>query len=404
MQDKSVTTIPARVFDPTRRALWLLAGGAMTFTVGVAMNATGVIGGSLLMLLGVATVLGWDLRFRRGARDRTIVCKPGSIRAGFGLIHARDLEGATTARVGDHVALVLAHRGRRRHPIILELPDETALETVCKSLGIGHHGFGHIDFATLPSREEGYSRVFNAITMAAVLSLFVEALIPLGMGVLVLSLVVLACLAFVRLTMPPPFARITSGGVFLPTGMFVPFPSIEDVQLLANEIVFKVRTDRGLPELRFPIGAVKYARQGMTRAELEHMVHQIRAASDRAHGKFRTKTEPEALAARLARKENENDADWHARLDTVAMAGAGYRALAADPAELWALLEDPEAPPDVRAGAARVLRRVDKETLRVRVKDVLATERDKATRARIADSIEEEEEEAPPDSQSAAHS
>jgi len=129
---------------------------------------------------------------------------------------------------------------------------------------------------------------------------------------------------------------------------------------------------------------------------------QIRAASDRAHGKFRTKSAPEALANRLARKENESDADWYARLDTLTIS-AGYRALSADPAEIWTLFEDPEAPADVRAGAARVLRRIDKDTLRVRVKDVLATVRDKETRVRIADSIEEEEE-APPDSQSAAHS
>lgn len=405
MQDKSVTTIQARVFDPTRRARWLVAASATIFTAGVALSIAGWLGGFVFMLLGMTTFLGWDLRFRRGARERSISCKPGSIRAaGSGLIRAREIEGATTARVGDRVALVLAHRRRRRHPIILELPDEAALETICKSLGIGHHGFGHIDFATQPSREESYSRFFSAIAIGSVLSLFVESLIPIALSVLILSLIIIVCLAFVRLTMPARFARITSAGVFLPTGMFVPFNSIENVELLSNDIVFRVRTVRGAPELRFPIRSVKYARQGLTRDELEHMVAQIRAASDRAHGMFRTKAEPEALAARLARNEGENDADWHARLDTLAIGGAGYRALGADPADLWALLEDPEARPDVRAGAARVLRCIDKDALRVRVKDVLATERDEATRTRIADSIEEEEDEAPPDSQSAAHS
>jgi len=156
--------------------------------------------------------------------------------------------------------------------------------------------------------------------------------------------------------------------------------------------------------MRLPIRAVKHARHGMTREELEHLTAQLRAASDRAHGRFRTKTAPEALASRLARNDGEKDADWHARLDTLAMGGGGYRALAVDPAELWALLEDPEAPADVRAGAARVLRRIDKDILRVRVKDVLATVREPETRARIADSIEEEDEEPAPDSQSAAHS
>jgi len=82
-----------------------------------------------------------------------------------------------------------------------------------------------------------------------------------------------------------------------------------------------------------------------------------------------------------------------------------YRALSAEPPELWALLEDPEAPADVRAAAARVLHRVDKDALRVRVVEVLATVRDEDTRTRIADSISSDDDEEPaPDSQSAAHS
>jgi hypothetical protein len=404
MQDKSVTTIPARVFDPTRRAHWLVAVAATVFTAGVALIAAGVIPGFILVLLGVVMGLSWDLRLRRPARERILVCKPGSIETrGSGLIRASDIEGATTARVGDRVALVLGHRRRRRHPIILDVPDEAALDTICKSLGIGHHGFGHIDFATQPSREETGSRVFSAIGILSILACFIQPILPLGIMALLLSLVVVVAMAFIRRSLPQPFARITSTGVYLPSGMFVPFTSIEDVQLESKAIVFHVRTERGLPELRLPIRAVRRARQGMTRDELEHLAAQMRAASERAHGKFRTKAAPEALASRLSRNDGENDADWRARLDTLAMGGAGYRVLSADPADLWALLEDPEATADVRAGAARVLHRIDKDVLKVRVADVLATVRDKETRARIADSIEEEEEPAP-DSQSAAHS
>jgi hypothetical protein len=401
MQDKSVTTIPARVFDPMHRARWIVAACATSVTAGIALLAVSPIVGFALMMLGVATALSWDLRFRRRARDRMLVCKPGSIHTpGSGLIRARDLEGATTARVGERVALVLAHRRRRRQPLILELADEASLDTICKSLGIGHHGFGYIDFVTEPARTESWSRVLGAIGVVSVLSMLAEPLI--GFGALFLSLTAIVILAFVRLALPPPFARITSTGVFLPSGMFVPFRSIEHVELLADVMIFRVRTERGAPELRVPVRAVVRARHGMTRRELEHMAEQLRAASDRAHGQFKLKSVPEGLAVRLARGAAENDADWHARLDTLTL-GAGYRALSAEPAELWALLEDPEAPTDVRAAAARVLRRIDKDTLRVRVKDVLATERDEATRARIADSIEEDDEPAP-DSQSAAHS
>jgi hypothetical protein len=404
MQDKSVTTIPARVFDPTHRARWFVAAGATIVTVGIGLLAVSPILGYVAMLAGVMTALSWNLQSRRLVRSQALVCKPGSIHArGSGLIRARDLEGATTARVGEGVALVLAHRRRRRQPIIVELDDDVALDMVCKSLGIGHHGFGYIDFVTQPSSLESWSRVLSGLGMGAAVAMLIEPLIPYGAFALFFALVGIAALALLRAARSPAFARITSAGVLLPTGMFVPFRSIEDVQLVANVIVFRVRTDRGVPELRVPIRLVTYAREGMTRDELEHVIAQIRAASDRAHGQFKTKTAPEALAARLARNANENDADWHARLDTLAIGGAGYRALSAEPAELWALLEDPEAPADIRAGAARVLGRIDKTTLRVRVKDVLATVREPETRTRIADTIEEDEEPAA-DSQSAAHS
>ncbi len=404
MQDKSVTTIPARVFDPTRRARWLVAGGATLVAAGIGLLAVSPTAGGYIALLGVVMALAWNLRFRHPVQDRLLVCKPGSIQAGsFGLIRARDLEGATTARVGDCVALVLAHRRRRRHPIILELADDDALETVCKSLGIGHHGFGKIDFLTEPSTLETSSRVLSVIGIAASIAMLIEPLIPLAAFALFLALAGVVMLAIMQVVLPQSFARITSAGVFLPSGMFVPFRSIEEIQVVANVIVIRVPADAGVPELRVPIRAVLRAREGMTHGELEHMIAQIRAATDRAHGQFKTKSAPEALAARLGRNANENDADWRARLDTLAVGGAGYRALAAEPAELWALLEDPEAPADVRAGAARVLRRIDEATLRVRVKDVLAAVREPETRTRIADTIDEDEEPSP-DSQSAAHS
>jgi hypothetical protein len=402
MQDKSVTTIPARVFDPSHRAWWILGLGAALMTAGLVVAfETGSRVGGALMLFGIATSFAWDMRLRHSARDRKLLCKPGFVDTGGGLIRARDIEGATTARVGDKVALVLSHRRRRREPVIFELEDETALHTVCKSLGIGHHGFGFIDFVTEGSRLELASRLLCALSVVATLSMFFEPLLPFGITTLFVTFTSIFTIACVRFGTRPPFARITASGVFLPSGMFVAFRSIEEVQVLAGALVFRIKTDRGTPELRVPIRTVVRARQGMTRDELEHIALQIRAASERAHGKFATKDEKETLAARLDRNKDETDADWRARLDTIG--GGGYRALSAEPAELWALLEDPEAPIDVRAGAARVLRRIDKTALRVRIADVLATVRDEQTRTRIADSIEEDDE-APPDSQSAAHS
>jgi hypothetical protein len=218
MQDKSVTTIPARVFDPTRRARWLVAGGATLVAAGIGLLAASPIAGGYIVLLGIATALAWNLRFRHPVQDRLLVCKPGSIQVGsFGLIRARDLEGATTARVGDCVALVLAHRRRRRHPIILELADDDALATVCKSLGIGHHGFGQIDFLTQPSPLETASRVLSAIGIVASIAMLIEPLIPFAVVALFFVLAGVATLAMIHSALLQSFARITSAGVFLPS-------------------------------------------------------------------------------------------------------------------------------------------------------------------------------------------
>ena len=403
MQDQSVTTLTARVFDSTRRSRWLVAAGASVFAGGLALFLAGAWGGLVAAALGLTTIFGWIARTRRRPRERRVVCKPGSIHAGNGLIRARDLEGATTARVNDRIARVLAPKRRRHQPIILELADESALAAVSKSLGIGHHGFGHIQFSTQPTQAETVMRVLSAIAAFAVVGLFFESALPFAILTLVFAACALGLTVLVAQTFPPPFASILSGGVYLPTGLFVPFDVIEDVRLTPYAIAFRVRADHGSHELALPVRFATHARHGPTIEELEHIVAQIRAAVDRAHGRFTLKSAPEALAAQLARGKGESDADWHARLDTLGVGAAGYRALSAEPAELWALLEDPEAPADVRSGAARVLRRIDKNALKVRVAAVLAAVRDDETRARIADSIDEGDE-SPADPQSAAHS
>ena len=56
---------------------------------------------------------------------------------------------------------------------------------------------------------------------------------------------------------------------------------------------------------------------------------------------------------------------------------------------VYLYFEDPDALPDVRVAAARVLRRIARDEIRVRVADVLATVRDETTRARIAASLED---------------
>ena len=320
MQDqssKSTTAIRARVFDPARRLHTLWLGGAAAMVGGIALATALPVWwiGYGTSMLGLVAVLAWEIRPRRRAADTMLTCMPGAIRTKqTGLIRARDIEGATTARIGERLALVLSHRRRRRAPIILELDDEPAADAIRKSLGVGHHGFGHIDFVPRPTSHEMTSRVVTIMAILSALAMLIPEPVVIAMAafMLVLMLSLVVSVAIVRHAVPSPFARLTAGGVFLPTGMFVPFNVIEDVKVLASEVLFQIRTDRGVTSLKMPIKTVTMQRVGTTREELEHIVAQIRAASDRCHGQYTIKSEPEALAARLARGKDENDIDWHA--------------------------------------------------------------------------------------------
>jgi hypothetical protein len=388
---KSGTTITARVFDPAppnHTLIWL----AMMFVGGVIGAFTPVPATGLAALAAVFLALVWDTRWRRGVRQRRITCKPGSLQIPrSGLIRAADLEGATTARFGDRISLVLAHRRRRRAPIVLDLPDEAALMTICKALGIGHHGFGHFDFVVQPPTSTRLRYWANGLTLLSFAAAWIPPLTAPALGVLSFAAMASAIIALTRIGAFPRVVRLTSGGVFVPGVIqpdFLPFRAIDEVTLEPDAIVFRIESTSGTIRRRVPIKSTSWSPQGASRGELEHFVAQIRAASERAHGKFLLKSSPQTLAQQLARGEKELVGDWHARLDTLGI-GGGYRGTTVEPQELWTLFEDPDALPDVRVAAARVLRRIARDEIRVRVADVLATVRDETTRARIAASLED---------------
>ena len=69
-----------------------------------------------------------------------------------------------------------------------------------------------------------------------------------------------------------------------------------------HEVSLYVRDGEKAPTL-YPVATThaRWARQGLSGPELDHLVEQIRAASERAHGKFVLKHEPEAIATQLRR-------------------------------------------------------------------------------------------------------
>lgn len=100
-----------------------------------------------------------------------------------------------------------------------------------------------------------------------------------------------------------------------------------------------------------------------------------------------------AGVAPLARRDAEDCRAWLQRIDAMAAAfdeSGGYRGGGVESADLWRALEDPDAPPALRAAAARMLARIAPDEASVRIGDALAVERDGATRARIRVALEED--------------
>lgn len=343
-----------------------------------------------LACVGAMTTITYAFRRRKAPRKTRVFCNVGGVAfEGGGKIRARDVFGATTARTGDRVTLVLTHRGRRT-PIMIDVADDESLVRICKSLGIGHHGFGWIDAAARPAAIDQLRWLLFGFTfLLAMITLFIP---ELG-GLFALSAMISAVAALVAFAMPPPAIRIASQGVFIPTDLgpaFAPFSAIERVAFEGGALTLTVNDGKDKVTWRATVATSSWWRTMMSREELERVIGQIQAAVDRAHGKFVVKNEPHNAVERIARKPGESLRAWLARLDTIGATQTGYRDVALERTELWSLLEDPEATPDTRAAAARVLSRVAPAELKVRVANVLATERDKRVRARISASFDED--------------
>jgi hypothetical protein len=309
---------------------------------------------------------------------------------------------------------MLAHRRRKQTPIILDLPDEAALARVTKSLGIGYHGFGEVGAVLQAPAVETWSRAGHVLAIPLIVSCMVldfgsDIGALFGFGLLT-ALTVMACLITVAMRSASVVRKVvlTPTGLFLPRayvgqtlvagGTFVPFDAIARVDDAHGRL--DVVTQLDAIEATLPVEASPswWLRKGLSKGEIAHVVSQIRAASARAHGNYVMKKEPETFTAQLRRAPGEGIREWLARLDVLSLSAAGYRGAQVDARDLWTILEDPEADPDLRGASARLLVHIAPEDVRPRVADVLATVRDDRVRARIsasldADVLEEEERE-----------
>lgn len=367
------------------------------FAIGALVFGGQGLGGPFVAL-AIATLLVHDARPQRRAKRRRVVCKPGVLAIPGTKIRAHDLIGATTARHEDGISLMLSHVRRPTRPIILDVRDEAALGKLCRALGIGFHGFGWVDVATTPPAMTGL-RSFSAImTLVLALGLLVPSFdlaMLFGMAVACSGLL-WAITASSTTSSKGAFMRLTDGGIYVAAGVlgsrFVGFDKMTGVHADKTGIVVTTLDEDGKRGFeRVEVRTSRFDRHAPSRSEIDHVVSQLAAAIDRAHGRAALEPAREAFTVSLERAPGEALRDWLARIDAMSLGGAGYRSSAvASKKELWELLEDPDAKPNVRAAAARLLSRSAPDELRVRIGDVLATIRDEPTRVRIAATVDDD--------------
>ena len=377
----------ARVIDPTG-PLWtrlvVLLLPPLLLGLGV---STGLFSDRAMALLGAALFVLPALVPRLRPREAEIVPGPGFVdikRAGLldQRIRGRSVKGASTAFLTQGIGLVLQHGDR---PITLELHEDRDADAVRDALGIGHHGFGRVGWTVHSAPRISMAQMVwvafaGVCGVAAVMGTSLKAqTLGLAVGALFAGYFYLLSKRE-RAKRPQPVGiELEPRGVILlePRGE-IPYGAIIDAKVTDYGIVILT-----VPQFNQEPIHVR-TRRHMTPEERAHCVAQIIAAARRARGLGPREPLVSGQVEDLARGAADARG-WLLRLDATAQqmaSGAGYRGVAVDHTELWAALEDHEADEHVRAAAARVLVRTDKES-RKRIQAIAASTRDKITERRI---------------------
>ncbi len=407
------TSFPVRILDALGpawfRRLPLLVAAGLALAALPATALSPPVAAAVFCLAFAALIMPSPV-LRLRARAGRLRCLPGAVevtKAGVAsqTLRARDLVGATTASVRGKISLVLAHRKRRLAPVVLELSSRAELDAVCRSLGIGHHGFGQVGWGVRRGKGSALEVTMRMLTSMLLVFFPVAMLIGgdlwdgLG-GLAALAAMgagALAAGAWAIGTGVAPSVYMDPSGLSYGTGVRrrqVSFGAIHRLELMADDIhVVTDSGEHGQQHDWLHAPPSRFAREGMSAEEREHAFAQMEAAVERAHGRFVLKEEAASTVDVLRRNEGEPAGAWLARLDALsAVVGVqGYRGGALEVVDVERVLADPEAPADMRAGAARVLRRVGSpDDVRVRIADVLSATREPSVRKRIAAAIDDD--------------
>ncbi len=386
--------------SPLLVAFALVAGFvAVALPYGLAREAT-----AAALLLGAIVLAVPTLLPRVAPRDALVVPGDGFIdvmHAGLlsQRIRTRDVVAASAARTMGGAAIALVQRGRRRRPTILDFENDEDVHRVRDALGVSHFGCGALEWTTARGDAGSAAKIFRllaAVSLAALAYGLIDS--PrshaLLLGGLLLPTVPLALIlmagTLVELFGRGPTVALAPDALWIRTTNAAPirieYGAIADVRVVDEKIVV-IR--HCAPPVTVRARRTLFSRARLSENERQHLAAQILSAAHRAHGAGPPLPPVPARAWDLA-KRGEPGRSWFARIDAFAQSfTSGYRGASFGPDDLWATLENHDAPADLRVAAARVLVRVS-EASRPRVDAILARVRDDDARDKLRAAMRED--------------
>jgi hypothetical protein len=411
--------IKATLYDPmgplwTRLAVPLAAGALL---VGACVE--GPLQALLFFLGPIVAFVNLYLPWRFRPRPCEVVLMPGAVRireAGVfsQTLRARSVNALSVARTDRGPWGLGRSRGasaeqraptwsvaiqpplRGGVPLVLDLATEADARRIREVLGVGRQGYGYLAFTTAPRR-------VPTLEYAGQFCLLMIILLGLGLttagGPGLMALVVAAALPFLRPPMTGRKVFFDSEQVRVPDGAGwrdIAYREIARVERLPYHIAFELHSGE---VVAVPFTPARWTLDGMTLDEADHVVAQLECAARRAQDGWGN-DEDDVLSRLAALRQGRLLArDWITRLDTCAQMmrrGGGYRGPTFEQHDLWTVLESPDADPELRGAAARILLRIAPQA-RVRVDAAVASMRDEGEVKRVRILLEPDAEKASDD-------
>ena len=396
----------ARVLDPVGPALfrylpWVL--GPIAFVLGCALPLGDAGTFALLSFSGALFCLTPFIPLRARPRVAELEFFPGYVRVKNAgrinqKIHAKDVAGATTARVSEGVLLTLNHKKRKSVPVQIVVQNLEEVKKIRDALGIGHDGFGTVFFPTDSRSAEVGDGWLRGIGLVGFLGAMIARLAGAGSDLYVTLLVLAILSAVIGLLVKAsgssavaPYVAMRADGVhvFGKQGWrVIPYAAIAGIDPRRDGLLITLHPP--YPPIMVSAKNTRFMFHGLTEEERRFAIAQILSAAQRAHGAASPKPEV-TTRVDVLKRNGEAARSWLARLDVAAqtVGHPGYRGGSLDERDLWTILEDPDGDVEMRAAAARVLKNRSPDA-RTRVNTIIGAVRLDAAQKRIRIALEDD--------------